>query len=94
MMQLCIFSSVIWRGASHGDHLAECLIAYCSLECYGVGLIYIDRLIKKVPNMKVNNLRCHRLLLCSMTPAAKFNDEDYFVNSFYAPVGGIHLRLR
>jgi len=63
----------------------------CTLECYVLGLVYIDRLIKLRPNVVVSTLSCHRLLLCSMVLAAKFHDDCFYSNSFYAKVGGLKI---
>mmetsp|Transcript_81105 Transcript_81105/g.204177 ORF Transcript_81105/g.204177 Transcript_81105/m.204177 type:complete len:286 (+) Transcript_81105:44-901(+) len=63
----------------------------CSIECYVLGLVYIDRLVKRHPNILVSPLSCHRLLITSMMLAAKFQDDVFYTNTFYAKVGGLKL---
>lgn len=63
----------------------------CSTECFVLAMIYIDRLIKRHPYVTVDRLSCHRLAICAMTLAAKFQDDEFYTNSFYAKVGGIQL---
>jgi len=63
----------------------------CSLECFVLGLIYIDRLVKCSPDHAVSTYSCHRLLACSMTLAAKFQDDGHQKNHHYAAVAGLDL---
>lgn len=70
----------------------------CSPECLVLSLVYIDRLIQS-QTVVVNSLSIHRVLitrfwycLClivSIMIAAKFFDDSFFKNEFYARVGGI-----
>lgn len=64
----------------------------CSTECYILGVLYIDRLIKRRPWIAVTALSCHRLVLCSLVLAAKFQDDKFYSNDFYARVGGLRLQ--
>jgi hypothetical protein len=51
-------------------------------------LIYIDRLCDiNYVNLTFYNI--HKLILASMIVAIKFNEDNYFSNSFYAKVGGV-----
>jgi len=54
-------------------------------------LIYMDRLVKRLPYIKIGLLTCHRLVLTCMVVAIKFNDDTFNSNAFYAKVGGINL---
>jgi len=63
----------------------------CSDECFVMAMVYIDRLIKLQAEIQVSSLTCHRLLITSVTLAAKFNDDQYYSNAYYAKVGGLHL---
>lgn len=63
----------------------------CTRECYVLALIFIDRVIKRHAHITVSILSSHRLLICAMTLAAKFQDDEFYTNSFYAKVGGIQL---
>lgn len=70
----------------------------CSAECYLLSLIYIDRIIH-LNSFIINGYSVHRIILTSfvfcsaMMPslmlAAKYFDDVYFTNTFYAEVGGI-----
>lgn len=64
----------------------------CSDECYVIALVYIDRLGKLDPTMTVCNLNVHRLLFTAILVAAKFHDDMYYANAYYAKVGGIPLK--
>ena len=50
--------------------------------------MYIDRLIQR-DNFVLNDLNVHRVVITSVMIAAKFFDDLYFNNAFYARVGGI-----
>jgi len=52
-------------------------------------LVYVDRIIQGNPNFIVNSLNIHRLLITSVMLAAKFFDDQYFNNAYYAKVGGV-----
>lgn len=62
--------------------------AACSGECFILALIYIDRLIQK-SNFVVTYLNVHRVIITSVTLAAKFFDDQYYNNQYYGRVGGI-----
>jgi hypothetical protein len=51
--------------------------------------VYIDRIIQSNPTFVVNSLNIHRLLITSVMLAAKFFDDQYFNNAYYAKVGGV-----
>lgn len=61
----------------------------CSDECYVMGLIYIDRLLELHPDIGISFNNCHNLLITSIVLAAKFHDEAYHKNQFYAEAGYI-----
>lgn len=62
--------------------------ASCSTECFILALIYIDRLIQR-HNFVLNELNVHRVVLTSILLAAKFFDDAYYNNAYYAKVGGV-----
>lgn len=62
--------------------------ANCSDCCFIVALIYIDRIIEK-RNVILTQLNIHRLLLTCVLLAAKFFDDLFYNNTFYAKLGGI-----
>lgn len=63
--------------------------ASCSGECFVLALVYIDRIIQSNHTFVVNSLNIHRLLITSVMLAAKFFDDQYFNNAYYAKVGGV-----
>lgn len=63
--------------------------ASCSNECFVLALIYIDRLIQR-NNFLLTELNVHRVVLVAILLAAKFFDDAYYNNAYYAKVGGVH----
>jgi hypothetical protein len=63
--------------------------AACSGECFILALVYVDRVIQRNPSFLVNYLNIHRLLITGVMLAAKFFDDQYFNNAYYAKVGGV-----
>lgn len=64
--------------------------ASCSTECFILALIYIDRLIQG-NNFVLTELNAHRVIITSILLAAKFFDDAYYNNAYYAKVGGVHV---
>ena len=62
--------------------------ASCSPECFVLSLIYIDRLIQR-NGFLLTPLTVHRVIITSVVLAAKFFDDHYFNNAYYARIGGI-----
>ena len=62
--------------------------ASCSNECFILALIYIDRLIQR-NNFLLSELNVHRVVITSVLLAAKFFDDAYYNNAYYAKVGGV-----
>uniref|UniRef100_A0A5B6YWX3 Cyclin n=1 Tax=Davidia involucrata TaxID=16924 RepID=A0A5B6YWX3_DAVIN len=60
----------------------------CSPSCFIVAQIYVDRFIQRT-NVHLTPLNVHRLLITSVMVAAKFIDDAFFNNAYYAKVGGI-----
>mmetsp|Transcript_21974 Transcript_21974/g.37701 ORF Transcript_21974/g.37701 Transcript_21974/m.37701 type:complete len:218 (+) Transcript_21974:233-886(+) len=63
--------------------------ASCSPNCFIIALIYIDRIIQRNQTFVINSLNIHRLLITSIMVAAKFLDDFYYNNAYYAKVGGV-----
>ncbi|KAH9307264.1 hypothetical protein KI387_035175, partial [Taxus chinensis] len=64
--------------------------ANCSPSCFVVAYAYIDRFIHQQRiNLPITSLNVHRLLITSVMVAAKFLDDAYYNNSYYAKVGGV-----
>ncbi|KAK7295248.1 hypothetical protein RJT34_18154 [Clitoria ternatea] len=63
--------------------------ANCSPCCFIVAYVYLDRFTQKQPSLPINSFNVHRLLITSVMVAAKFMDDLYYNNAYYAKVGGI-----
>jgi hypothetical protein len=64
----------------------------CSSECFVLALVYLDRVVKTHPDFSISNLNIHRLVVTSVMIAAKFFDDVYYSNAYYARVGGVRLK--
>ncbi|XP_010246095.1 PREDICTED: cyclin-U4-1-like [Nelumbo nucifera] len=64
--------------------------ANCSPSCFVVAYVYLDRFAQRQPSLPINSLNIHRLLITSVMVAAKFMDDMYYNNAYYAKVGGIN----
>jgi len=62
--------------------------AHCSDSCFVVALIYIDRLIE-MRNLVLSSLNIHRIIITAVMVAAKFFDDLFYNNTFYAKLGGV-----
>ncbi|KAK1352640.1 Cyclin-P3-1 like [Heracleum sosnowskyi] len=60
----------------------------CSPSCFVVAQIYVDRFVQRT-NLQLTSLNVHRLLITSVMVAAKFIDDAFFNNAYYAKVGGV-----
>jgi hypothetical protein len=69
----------------------ERIVTYapCTVECFVVALVYLDRLVRNQGNMFINVRTVHRIFITSVLLAAKYCDDIYFNNKYYARVGGI-----
>ncbi|KAF6152982.1 hypothetical protein GIB67_021587 [Kingdonia uniflora] len=63
--------------------------ADCSPSCFVVAYIYLDRFAQRQPSLPINSYNVHRLLITSIMVSAKFMDDIYYNNAYYAKVGGI-----
>nr|POF27156.1 cyclin-u4-1 [Quercus suber] len=61
----------------------------CSPSCFIVAYVYLDRFTQKQPLLPINSFNVHRLLITSVLVSAKFMDDMYYNNAYYAKVGGI-----
>ncbi|CAK9309991.1 unnamed protein product [Citrullus colocynthis] len=60
----------------------------CSPSCFVIANIYVDRFLK-CTEIQLTSLNVHRLLITSIMLAAKFIDDSFFNNAYYAKVGGV-----
>ncbi|XP_065871913.1 cyclin-U4-1-like [Euphorbia lathyris] len=63
--------------------------ANCSPSCFVVAYVYLDRFVQRQPSFPINSFNVHRLLITSVLVSAKFMDDIYYNNAYYAKVGGI-----
>lgn len=76
-------------GISVSDYLARIhKYASCSPECFVLALVYMDRL-HQMQGIVLTELNVHRVVITSVVLAAKFFDDHYFNNAYYAKVGGV-----
>lgn len=64
----------------------------CTLECYVMGLVYLDRLVKKQPTFQISPINVHRLIATCLLLAAKMQDDTFYTNTYYAQVSGLSLQ--
>ncbi|XP_059434058.1 cyclin-U4-1-like [Corylus avellana] len=63
--------------------------ANCSPSCFVVAYVYLDRFAQRQAALPINSFNVHRLLITSVMVAAKFMDDMFYNNAYYAKVGGI-----
>lgn len=56
-------------------------------------LILIDRAQENHPDFILNSKNVHRLLLTANVISAKYQDDFFYKNSYYANVGGVNVAL-
>lgn len=88
-----VFHSVRAPPMSISDYLDRLRKYFgCSDECFVLALVYIDRASQKHPEMKVCDVTAHRLLMIASMIAAKFHDDQYYSNAYYAKAGGLKMK--
>ena len=65
----------------------------CSISVFIYSLILIDRAQEYNPLFVVNKRNIHRLLLAANIVSAKYLDDVYYKNSFYANIGGVTVKI-
>ncbi|CAN4091556.1 unnamed protein product [Withania somnifera] len=63
----------------------------CSPSCFVVAHIYMERFIE-CTSAHLTSLNVHRLLITSVMVAAKFIDDAFYNNAYYARVGGVSTK--
>lgn len=87
------FHSTYVPGICIGEYLKRLQKYFvCSDECFVLALVYIDRISKLNPSLQICALTMHRLLFTAVMTAAKFHDDDFYSNKYYAKVGGMSLK--
>lgn len=69
------------------EHLARGF--QCSRACFVIAIVYIDRLVQRHRDFRLNSLNVHRIALTALLIAVKFQDDKFFANLYYANVGGV-----
>jgi hypothetical protein len=79
-MNLVDYAKRIWKyfQSSHESHV--------------LALLYVNRFLEAEPKFTLSKLNVHRLFLACTVVAAKFFDDSYLYNSFYAQVGGVSMQ--
>ncbi|CAK62617.1 unnamed protein product (macronuclear) [Paramecium tetraurelia] len=90
IQELEAFNSSKIPSISIYDYLCRILKqAQCSQECLIMGLIFIDKLSQKQGRIILKSINVHRLYVVAVMLSAKFYDDRFFQNSYYAKVAGI-----
>jgi hypothetical protein len=63
------------------------------LSIFIYALILLDRLQVYHPELILNRKNIHRLLLAANVISAKYQDDFFYRNSYYANVGGVSVAL-
>ena len=75
------------------ENYLDRIIKYTKLETSTLilTLINIDK-ICEINSLQITKFNVHRLLLSSVLISIKFNEDDFYSNSYYARVGGVSLQ--
>jgi len=65
--------------------------ASCPLQCYPVALYYLDQLLVRLPCLQITAMNVQRLLITSITIAAKMFDDNFYSNKYYSTIGGLSV---
>ncbi|KAJ7566238.1 hypothetical protein O6H91_02G093500 [Diphasiastrum complanatum] len=88
--RMTVFHGLRAPSISIGKYLERIFkYANCSPSCFVVAYAYINRFICQKPGISITYLNVHRLLITSVMVAAKFLDDAYYNNAYYAKVGGV-----
>ena len=63
----------------------------CSLSCYIIALILLDKLGEANEKFKLKAENMHKLWITAMVLAAKINDDEYYAQSYYSRVAGVNV---
>ena len=64
----------------------------CSPCCLVIGIIYLQRLKRRTPSLRLTSYNVQRLLLTSTMVASKFFDDFYQSNKLWAQIGNLGLK--
>lgn len=61
----------------------------CDRSCFVVAMILLDRLVRNNSSLQITPNTVHKLSLCALLTAAKFNTDCHHSNSLWAEIGGV-----
>mmetsp|Transcript_35441 Transcript_35441/g.6387 ORF Transcript_35441/g.6387 Transcript_35441/m.6387 type:complete len:110 (+) Transcript_35441:119-448(+) len=61
----------------------------CSDSCFAIALIYIDTVNINCDRMRIDGTCIHRLFVTGLMLAAKFYDDVFYKNKYYARIAGV-----
>jgi hypothetical protein len=65
---------------------------FCSEACFVIALVYIDRISKNCASVTICDASIHRLLAVAVMVAAKFHDDQFYGNGYYARCSGLTVK--
>jgi plasmid stability protein len=63
----------------------------CDRSCFVIAMIFLDRVMGYDSNVQVTPYTVHKLVLCALLTAAKFNTDAVCDNLFWAGIGGTKI---
>ena len=63
----------------------------CSYAAYVYSLVVIEKILNEHRQLNLTERNIHRLLFTSIVISAKFVDDQFYKNKYYASVGGMTL---
>ena len=63
----------------------------CDISCFIVALILLDRLVTEKTNVAITPNTMHKLFLCAILIASKFNTDMHVSNTVWAAIGGVRV---
>ena len=92
--KICKFSQRTLPKIGYSDYLKRLLLyTDCSIHCYAIVLIYLDRFTNKNENLWLDSASLYTLTLVLLVISIKFWDDRKCSNKYFAKMGGISLRL-
>lgn len=63
----------------------------CDTACFIMAMIFLDRLMVNNAHVQITPLTVHKLCLCALMIAVKFNTDGNYENTFWAGIGGVRI---
>lgn len=88
--RITLFHALKISSMSLWDYIARIFrLSFISIEASIIALIYLNRIMHYVSDLKINPYTAHRLTITAFLLAAKFFDDQFLSNASYAKIGGI-----